>query len=167
MKKNNKGYTLVETIIVISMIAVLSSIAVLSLSIVKGARTKKAATSLNSQLASLRLNTMGKSADLCIKLYYDATSKEYIVQQGSSSDGTLTNFVASGDPLSLGTQIKINYINDAGVTYAVDEIGMIIQFNKSDGSVISGGGKYVICRDNGSSDYTVVLNSVTGSREIE
>ena len=61
MTKKNKGYTMIEMIIVIAIMAILSGMAFVTLGIIQQAKCNAAATSLDSQIGSLWIKTKALS----------------------------------------------------------------------------------------------------------
>jgi prepilin-type N-terminal cleavage/methylation domain-containing protein len=58
MKNSNKGYSLVELIIVIAMIAILSGISLVSITLINTARAKQASTTLGDEVNAVRKRNM-------------------------------------------------------------------------------------------------------------
>ena len=78
--RTNKGYSFVETVIVIAIIIVLSAMAVATVSIINKARTKDAAVSFGEVISTLKLKCMNMTPSsgydtYAISLYKDSDGK--------------------------------------------------------------------------------------------
>ena len=215
--KYNKGYTLIEMIIVIAIMAIMSGFAVVTFGIVRKAKCNAAIDTFNNQLTSIAIKTksLSQSKDqnpadaidssnmaslypLCLMVRrndpnysgstpyppYDPDSRKknaYIMYMGYYDSSN--NFVVKEEVGILPRVIEIDY-DKASIDqlHALDNDGsdneidkkynssssntdidtFFIQFNKSDGSVKYGAGKYEFYV-NGSKYGEVVLNSATGN----
>lgn len=169
---NNKGYSLVELIIVIAIIGILSALSLVTWRSVESANYKKSVSTFESELRTLRAVTMAQSKDMAMKLYLGDDGRYYIergVYDGTTfaqpTDGTtLANsdyykYQGTSNPVSVTKKGLISF--DGTV---IDENGIIIQFNKSDGSIstANGGGTYTFTRRNGDLVTNVKINKTTG-----
>ena len=201
MKKNkgytsNKGYTLVEMVIVIAIMAVLSGMAFYTYGIVKKAKCNAAIDTFNNQLTSLWIKTKAlsqgkvqsnpRTADdsskypLCIKVEKNADSTDdirdgsYVMYLGYDTGAAFTE---KEQVAILPEFIEIDYAAGPLVTnHALNKDGtlgttgtqdtFIIEFNKYDGSVKYGAGAYRFYFDNRMYG-SIVLNGVTGNHYKE
>lgn len=170
---NNKGYSVVEMVIVIAIIAILSAVGFLTINIVYGAKVSSAKNTLNSQLSYLSNLTKAQDPGLTAWLYYDDTDKVYKIKYGLYDGATFTEN-ASQDPVTFSDSILIYYKDEAGDRNVISTTGRLIQFNKSDGAVLAGAGTYDIIKNirnvhpdsaSGSEavSVSIVLNKSTGS----
>ncbi len=133
-KENNKGYTLVEMIIVIAIIAVLSGLAMVTLTLMHSAKAKEASISFNSAVSEQISKAKGSYCDVngdgtvdssekgyvyCLKLYKNGNT--YYVQRGAClKSNAIANpsasFVAlpkvngtDGKGTSLSSYVDIKY----------------------------------------------------------
>ncbi|MDE6749048.1 MAG: prepilin-type N-terminal cleavage/methylation domain-containing protein [Lachnospiraceae bacterium] len=74
MKQNNKGYSLVEIIIVIAIMAILTGGVFFSINMVFGANAKTCANDLKNAISQCKVNTMGKS-DAALEIYRDSSNQ--------------------------------------------------------------------------------------------
>lgn len=185
MKRSNKGYTLVELLIVIAIMAILSGVAVVSVGLIKQARARDAVQSFNSQLTSAWLQTKamgekqdsmymkvvrnGKQADYTISLYDGSTKKDL---SGGTVDNnghvtaetgnvTLSKYVTITYTPSDKSQLEKNYGNDK------DSGKWYIKFDKATGAALRGAGKYVFTDTKGDLVSTVYLDAATGNHYIK
>lgn len=129
-KKKNKGYSLIELVIVIAIIALLTGLSFVTVSLLGSARAKEAAVDFDSQISDLASNAKSKLVVLngkqysdycfCIKLYKEG--KKYYIKKGyfngaapSSTDQILSD---GDDPSPISRYIFVegeNSNDDKGV----------------------------------------------------
>lgn len=184
-KIQNAGYSLVELVIVICIIGILTAASFITLRSVDSAKYKKAVSTLESEMTTLRTSTMAQEACMAMKLYLGADGNYYIKRGYCDASGTfqpLSAIDSDGEatvPDSKPNLRGLSYYSYSGVsnpvrvlsrgsiTYngnPVTEAGVIIQYNKSDGSIdaANGAGEYCLYRRNGQLIANVHLVSVTG-----
>ena len=163
---NQKGYSMVEMVIVIAIIAVLSAVSFTTVSAIYTAKANSAGNTLDSQMAYLASMTKAQDASLAMLLYYDTSDGTYYMQQGKVDDTGAFTADTTKDKVALSNSIGLFY-KAAGSTSEslVDDTGEIIRFSKSDGSVMDGAGTYRITKRgaSGKTVLSVVLNKNTGS----
>lgn len=184
--KQNKGYTLVEVIIVIAIMAILASMSFVTLGIIKQAKCNTAASNLNDQIGSLLVKTRAlseaKTDKLCLLIrknsatvtYADGTNarkNSFSVILGTENGSSFTEKEADTAEVTLPDLITIDYTPSDStqicpVSGVDKESYMIIEFNKANGSVRYGAGDYDI-KYNGSTVATVHLDAATGSHKVE
>lgn len=192
----NRGYTLIEMIIVIAIMAILSGMAVYTYGIVKKAKVNAAVDTFNNQLTSLWVKTQalsqGKVQDnprtsnpeskypLCLKIEKNADSSDsirdgsYVLYLGYDEGST---FAESEQVAIFPEYLEIDYTAPSGTTGhallkdgAVGTSGtqdtFIVEFNKSDGTVVYGNGTYHFYYND--IEYgAIVLNGITGNHYKE
>lgn len=172
-KNHNKGYSMVEMIIVMCIIGVLTAASFVTLRSVDSAKYKKAVSTLESEMTTLRTTTMAQDPRMAMRLYL-GDDGNYYVERGYCTGGVFS----AGAPadVSADAQVYYNYsgvanpvrvLSRGSLTYngvAVDEAGVVIQYNKSDGSIdaANGAGEYCLYRRNGELIANVHLKAVTG-----
>lgn len=191
----NKGYTLIEVIIVIGIMAVLSALAFVSLNIIHKAKYNSAADLLNNQMSTLWVQTKTISQAKEQTSFATSTSAKAMyplcMQIQKESNGTYSlimgydkgaGFEAKADTTveaerfstkTLPKIIKLQYISDMPAkhnTTSLDSNNMVntllIEFNKADGSVKYGGGTYnIMYKDR--IVVSIYLDSVTGKHYIK
>ncbi|MCM1569790.1 MAG: prepilin-type N-terminal cleavage/methylation domain-containing protein [Roseburia sp.] len=116
MKKlNDKGLSLVELIIVLSIMAVVVSIATLS---IRGAMTKPAeecAEKIVNGLKAARITTMGKES--CVLVLKQASDKDtvYLEQRITNAAGDTTNKLSTVG--KKGVSVKLHIKGDGATSY--------------------------------------------------
>mgnify|MGYP004452571233 FL=1 len=202
--KKNKGYTLIELIIVISIMVILSAMSFVTIGIIKQARYNAAATTLSNQMGALNIKTKALSEGvqkasktenrdypLCMKLQYndsDVTLKDntllragtYSLILGYHTDSGFVPKESDVVETSLTNMITITYEPEtdaqkggfADQDFVTDENdrsvckNMYIEFDKSNGSVRYGAGKYkIVCNDRVVA--TVNLDQATGNHYVK
>ena len=173
MKLNNKGFSLVELIVVVLIMAIVTGTATVSVVIVYNARVKKAARVLRSQLELCRQKTMAKedktgTSGVYMKLYledgdYYATiyDGETIVKSEKLGSDQLTIKVGPKNT-SISSMDKIEDGHEA-----------IYKFKKSSGGVdstytsSSGGNPYLSIYVEGNENYHLMIAEYTGRCYME
>ncbi len=167
MKKNNRGFSLVEIIVAILIMSVMASTAVLSYNVVRRRNVQKAAQNLSEALEQARLSALAKNGEYetVLLVYFNGTN--YIAQiadikwevQNKKIDsyklGTsytlggkaLSIFYTYGDDLST-SRIKLDKNMDYYTSYVKDKLHlennlendkiMIFEFSKHDGEKLLG-----------------------------
>ena len=123
MKTENRGFTLIELIVVIVILGIAAALVGASLSTVSGARANKCAASTDALLSRCRIGCMSKTGETYLALsvaggkftavYYENgaqvesfTGDANIAVQYAVSDGTLTDLGA--------TTVNIRFKRDSG-----------------------------------------------------
>lgn len=198
--KKNKGYTLIEMIIVIAIMAILSGVALVTLNIINEAKYNAAVNELNNQMSSLWIKTKALSQG---KNQTSATGTDpqnkyplaMLIHKNTDSSDDVRNgsyelflgyvddagaFVRKNDmqgnpeePVILTNLISIKYTGDANQshpTLTTEKDGsaeqVLVQFNKSDGSVKYGAGTYDIMFKE-RTVATVYLDYITGNHYVQ
>jgi prepilin-type N-terminal cleavage/methylation domain-containing protein len=143
-KTDNKGFSLVEIIVVMAIMAVLTGTVAYGLSMSSNKKVEECARKIASELQSMRTLAFGKY-EVIGKLYYDSGSDSYILSQtvkNSSADkdkkddelNTTTTVVGSGT-------VEVIYIESgAGEVKLKDKgtDGITFKFSRSTGKLVEG-----------------------------
>lgn len=177
--KDNRGYSLIELIIVVAIITALMGVLMYSVNLVFGADAKGCAHSLVSSIADVKVNAMGREgAFLELKRddNGDLWSTQYVKKFGS--------FKVDGEPRKIGDKrIKIYYFTGdvsagSGTEFSFGAEPIYISFDRSTGSFLdSGSGEiggasvsYAYYSGfevlGGSKDYVITLDKLTGKTKI-
>ena len=118
-QKRDKGYTLIEMIIVIAIIAVVAGMALISVTLIHSARAKEAATTVDSQVATLITQSKNMQSDRAGWVYaariYADDNGAYYFQRGYYSpsekkyDFTNTDKEGEGKGTSLSSYVIVRY----------------------------------------------------------
>lgn len=172
-KINDKGLSLVELIIVLSIMAVVVSIATLS---IKGAMTKPAeecAEKIVNSLKAARINTMGKV--YCVIVLKQDSDKDtvFLEQRIRNVEGNITNkqFTVGKKGLSVKLHLKENGMTGYANLYDFAPGGVELSFKRDTGGFypISGTSCYVdeIVVEKGDRVCTIKLENLTGNVSME
>lgn len=189
--KKNKGYTLIEFIIVLAIMAVLTGVAFVSLTIIQKAKCTSAANLFNNQLSTLwvqtkslsqaKMQTAPSGSDdaqkypMCMLIQKDGEAFQLYYGFDTGTDVSIKpNSDVEAENLStknLPTIIDVQYIpnditkeHEKTINSNCDKI--VVEFNKSDGSVKYGAGTYNLIH-NGRVVASIYLDSVTGKHYIK
>ena len=121
-KKRDKGYTLVEMIIVIAIIAIVAGLSLISITLIHSARAKEAAVTVDSEIATLITKSKNMQCDRPGCQYaariYKADNDVYYFQRGyfdpnAGTNGTyiFTNTDTEGDGkgTSLSSYVVVKF----------------------------------------------------------
>lgn len=176
LRNKNQGYSMIEMIIVIAIIGILSVMSLITWRAVDSAANKKAVSTFESELSTLRTTTMAQDSTLAMRLYYDTTLESYCLERGIIYMGVFvvpdpSDPVASLDYFSYkGTSNPVMVMKKGSITYDGQDVkdiadGVYIHFNKSDGSIDTAYGaatKYIFRDKSGDLIANVKLNKDTG-----
>lgn len=179
--ENNKGYSLIELIIVIAITALLTVAAYVTLSIMHSAKAKEASTTFESELNELSNKARGQMCvvsnvekptyKFCIQIY-SINGKEYIRQGYYKGAGLAfdnnnsyvfidSENVGNGKGISMSSYVDVSYTPVGGTEKSIGETGGVdsvyIVFDKN-GNCINGYGEFSFRRKNGNMIATVTLN---------
>lgn len=169
--KNNKGFTLIELIVVMAIIAVCFGIAEASVSTVFSSEAKKCANELNSDISKCRINAMSRSGTVFLKIYRDGGGNviaDY-TENGSvvSSDTTggsrcgvtyTTDAQHSLDPAGAALYLSFDRETGALVTLQLDGGGNLVEAGQQCGSISVSGGQRI---------FTIQFFPATGAHTLK
>ena len=189
MKKlNNKGYSLVEMIIVIAIVAVLTGAAMITLSVMHNAKAKEAAITFESEVSELLSNSKNRVCDPNGDGVIEDSEKEYsvglrvhksgdkcYVQQVLVKDGLYVsnstyesaNNPNNGKGISLSVYVSVIYTDKSGNTINIGESSgdeVLIHY-KRNGSCDLGYGTYEFVRTSSNSTVATMTINKNGSRQ--
>lgn len=142
MKRNNRGYSLVELIIVMAILALVTSGTIIGVRMMTGRPALKAANLLAQTLRSSRMSAAGKLENE-VKLYRDSNGNLYA--EATFTDGN-ANVITKKTKLS-DKRVKMTYklVGDA-VEYELNSSAddpIVLQFDRATGAFKpTVGGKY-------------------------
>lgn len=185
MWKNQKGFSLIEAIIIIGILAILAGTAITTVGNIRYARTKQVAEELDSALSKLRLDTMsqGEHQYLYIYTWSDGNGDSYYVRLLDRDKVTVLKLKdeLNGNGTRLcGTDVTLR--NDKGEVIDKDNYVCIAYkkngvFQDEDNNAENGTNNDVNLRRkgtntesieiDGSGTYTIKLDFETGRHTIE
>ena len=133
---NNKGYSLLEAIVIIAILGVLTGFMATSSGLFDGRRVKACADSVSSLLDKVRLANLGKD-EVTLTIYKDTDKaiKAKIVTKIVSRNDSITEKTFIEDvsddnvEMSYSTDISGSAENPAGAA------GMVFNFNRNTGAI--------------------------------
>lgn len=161
LKKNNKGISLVEIIVVVAILSVLIGVTSLGFGMVSTRSATQAAKNSQISIERCRINSMGKISG-CIAFFQ--TADGIFAVEDFDYSGSMTI-----DDIDKTKAKKIGK-NDVNVTYGYGDTadtpladGIVIEFNRSDGSVKNiSSNTLTISFNKGSKTQTVRVDRLTG-----
>ena len=132
MKQDNRGLTLVEIIVVISIIGILGGFLIGGMGYIPSSAARGLATSIKSAIGETRIKTMGKQ-ETVLFLYKDASDGKYYKQmfykEGSTVKSDNAEMIGKHHPV-----VTYYYDDGSGETSAVlDSTGLLIGFDRING----------------------------------
>lgn len=163
MKKNNKGFSLVELVVVIAIMVVLVGGTITYIGSYGSSKVKKCAKELESHLTQTKVCAMTRT-QANMTLYADSTGVYVKTVEGSNTDTSKI-----GD-----SGISVSYRNVRGSsTYisvgTMESSGILITFDRASGALkkmADGNYCYGFKIDNGSHTYYVDIEPLTGKTSI-
>lgn len=145
MWKNQKGFSLIEIIILIAMIGILAGSSVAIFGHIPYANTRKVAEEVDAALSRLRLETMSQSGEQ--RLYICKLDDGYYLKSDPTDSGTrLCGNNVTINPSLKGTHFTIQ--DDKYVCVAYKKSGVFREIDtNADCIEISGSGTYTIRLD--------------------
>lgn len=186
--KKNKGYTLIEMIIVIAIMAILAGVAVVTLNVIQQAKCNAAVNTFDNQIGNLWIQTKalsqgkeqtnpsghrtddGATYPMCMQIKKNADDA-YEIFIGYYDGG----FIEKESLAVLTNIVKVKYTESdsaqrhptlTSASGGSETEQMFIEFNKSDGSVIYGAGTYDIIYNN-DIVASIYLDSITGNHYVK
>ncbi|MDE7342174.1 MAG: prepilin-type N-terminal cleavage/methylation domain-containing protein [Lachnospiraceae bacterium] len=173
MRKDNKGYSLVELIIVIAIMALLTGTAFFSINMIFGAGAKACANDIKEALAENKVTAMGKSGAR-VEIYRDASDDcVYAVQwikSGTSWEPKKADESGNPVPEKLGnSRVYVSYTTGGTETELTSGSSLMIGYDRSNGSFTDKNG-CTLCEKiyvkGGSRSYELTLIELTGKVEL-
>lgn len=135
MAHGNKGYTLIELIIVLGIVAIITTGALILPNRITMADTKKAAKSVDAVLERLRLDTMAKSTKSYLHIYYYDNG---VYMKVSSEQNSALAELDSDSGKKIGRKMSIYYTENGGTEKLLESgESIVISFNRSSGAFSS------------------------------
>ena len=172
----NKGFSLVELIVVIAIIAIVSGAATIGINYLALANSKKAIISIDTEISEVRLEDMSQREKSYVYLAADSGA----VYMRKTTDASITSYVSSDEwkkVLASGRTMHYETVTDGGIkqSFQLDETGAsgrsIIKFgfNKGTGALLDDNGEIYdkIWTMNGSSTgSSIILVPLTGKHYV-
>lgn len=145
MKKDNAGVSLVELLIIISIVAVLSGFGVYSMSNITGYRAKECSKKIATSISNNKVLTLGKATstgNICWELY--KKNGDYFVR--TVRDAGSSEYYEETQQVSEGKLDIYYYVSAAGGTVTQTQITetqpLRFCFNRASGAICSSSSPY-------------------------
>lgn len=176
--EDNKGYSLVEMIIVIAIIVILSAAAYATLTVMHSAKAKEAATTFESEISELITKSKGQMCVVkdedgdgkdelkpdyryCINVY--TNGDKFYIRKGYW-DSVIDAYIFpaelnnnNGKGISLSAYVIVKYKALGGAESTIDVDGVNIVYDRS-GMCIEGAGEFSFYKKSGGYISSVTLN---------
>ena len=164
MKRNDKGFTLVELIIIIAIMAVLSLSVISYIGMIGGAEAKRCANGLKTGFSQTKVCAMSRSS-ASMTVYADNTGVYIKTVQGS---GERVEKIGKS-----GTKVEFRTVRDSDVFTVVGNTpatGVKIEFDRASGAckkMVGGDYCYGFKVTAGQTEYIVNIEPLTGKVSIQ
>lgn len=170
MKNDNKGFSLVELVIVVSIIAILIGIGVRNFGVLSGYHSRECMSKISDTLTACRMNCFSKSTSNTDSANLPASGDTYVEYSYENKNIYATQYVkgvaGQKERLSKGNKTIVTFTFDDGTTTVLNSEGQKIQigFNRSTGALIKSNGKLtnMIKIETGTRERYVYLETKTG-----
>lgn len=126
-KLNNKGFSLLELIIVIAIIAVVTVATMIGITVLSKGNAKKMNKNLYSAISELKTSTMAKSGTW--RMTIGKSGNEYVINTYKDAE-VIESYSCSASRI----KIKYDYEDNPDSAYSLDDNTLEIVFSRDDGS---------------------------------
>lgn len=162
--KNNKGFTLLEMLLVILIIGILSGLATYSVNVVFNGNTKSYASQFASAVKDIKVKTLSSASGVtkwCIKLGYDTAEERYFWCTAiKGSDGS----IETKEMVYLKKDVAVH---SQGNDLKKADSDIVVSFSNGVGEIASGAGTYQFINQITNKQINVNLVQATGGIFIE
>ena len=164
MQRNNRGFSLVELIVVVAILGVCVGIITGSIATISSSQAKKCAVSIDAALSRCRVAAMSRAGQVTMKVSVDGDGA-VTVRQTETNGGAATETAA--DTVGSGRcAVSYQKMGEATPT-ALDAAGISFSFDRDTGAfdftgtpitsiTVSGGGR----------TYVITLDALTGAHQL-
>ena len=158
MRKNNRGFTLVELIVVVTILAVVAAIVGVSVSAVSTANEKRCAAELDSIISMTKMKCLSRSGNVYVVIRQEGNELVYDYYEGvDPAGGQLTD----QDRLAKGVTVK--YSIGGGTEKIISETETLtLKFNRTTGGLLQPSQTQDVLISVGSRYYVTIV-ALTGS----
>lgn len=128
--KNDKGFTLIELIVVMAILAVCTGIIAASVSTVSSSSAQKCANELNSAISRCRVNAMSRSGTVYLKVYRDSDGNVAEDYTESTAGGTSVSSDTIGS-----SGCGVTFTTDAEHSLDTSGTALYLSFDRGTGAL--------------------------------
>ncbi|MBO4374658.1 MAG: prepilin-type N-terminal cleavage/methylation domain-containing protein [Lachnospiraceae bacterium] len=138
LRDNNKGFSLIELLVVIGILALMLGMFLLSTNVIGRTAARQCSKQLRHELEQVRVASMGKNK-VTLWLYKDSATGKIMVQQittiANIGDGAGTTPV-DGEVREVGSaRVTLDFVSSVDATRTpLDSDGIYFEFNRSTGA---------------------------------
>ena len=161
--KNNKGFTLVELIVVIALMAIIAGVSSYTISTVSNQELKDFANNYDAMLSQCQIETMSGMRNPVL---------EIAVNRDGEYRATLYSTTTRNDGSTVREVVKSQYLGEDYLVCKYDETTLArtdtltVQFDRSTGEITTNKGFKTISVSNGRGTYKVQLVPETGFHKV-
>lgn len=148
--KSNRGFSLIEVIVVVAIMTVMLVAGAFGVSMLVGADAKQVATKLDAQLDDVKTGAMSRAGEVMIIRFIDATGAEdTAAKMGVSRTGfyavkTVSTIKNDADIIDFYSDVEYSYLGDKKVKILVtsagdyeikDKAALKIEFDRASGAI--------------------------------
>ena len=161
IRKDQKGFSLIELIVVIGIIAILATFSLSMLGRLRAANAEKAVQTLSASIKKLQANSMSKAQKPYMYIY--KVGNTYYVRTSTNAALTATDLTASsGTELASGIKISTK-VNSADTATEITNTNFLKIYFQKDGSLGTGVTPiYIIVETPNSAARQIKFNRDTG-----
>ena len=124
--KQNRGFSLIEIIIVVALLGLFIAITAASLSLIFSTQASKCANDMNNLIAKCKMNSMSRQGNVCVEF----------IKEGSNIEG---RYYENGHLISTeivgNSRIAVSFTDTNGAEYQLGNQPLYISFNRSTASL--------------------------------
>ena len=159
--KDQKGFTLVEVVVVAALIMILATFSLNMMGRFRYAKSEQVVESISSALSKHQLNCMSKGKSY---LHIYKLNNEYYIKVSSSNSST----VEDENGYSIGSHNVIKkMVKDAAAATEITGTGQLILSYNKDGSFDFVGDDLTEILVTGANEFKIKLNKSTGKHVVE
>ncbi len=157
--KNQKGFSLIELIVVIGIAAIIASVSLRMISLISATNTEKVVKTLSDALTKQQMRSMSKVNKPNLFVYTVDETYYYALSEESTYNASTMGTKGK----EIGKGVEISY-NDDGGNHVISNVNILKISFKRDGSFDEAPDSIVI---KGKLERTIKLNKSTGKHVIK